>query len=263
MAVGYPYFVLFVKNGDTLFVSEGDHVTTTHATYQQIISPQEPDTIAYRLYKTLRHDIRRGVLSPGMALKTEWLKENYQVSTSPCREALARLAAQGYVVAEGKKGFRVREVSLQDYKNIMELRTDMECSALKKSINNAEEDWDDRLVVAYHRLAKAMLTKMSDVESIEHREDRHRIFHLELLSGCGSSWLLGYYDQLSDHAERYRHIALKDIEYDQEYVSTVDAEHFELLQLAQQGRADEAVALIRKHRVRTSEQVIRLLKKAR
>lgn len=227
--------------------------------HMDIISPSEPDTIAFRLYKTLRHDIRRGTLQPGMPLKTEWLKETYDASTSPCREALARLAALGYVTAEGKKGFRVRELSLKDYLDITELRTELECQGLAKSIRNAGDAWDDRLVVAYHRLAKATATTQKDFESWERREDRHRTFHLELLSGCDSPWLMGYYDQLSDHAERYRHIALKDAEYDSTYMKTVDDEHYQLLSLAQHGKVEEAVALIRKHRMRTTEQIVEVL----
>ena len=222
----------------------------------EMLAESQPDTIAFRLYADMRQRIRDGELDPGMQLRVDWLKSTYRSSTSPCREALARLAAEGFVIAEGKKGFRVRGLSRQDFLNINELRNDLECKALAKSIANRSEDLEERLLVALHRLKKASVVRLSDRESVNQREDRHRMFHLELLSDCGSSWLLRFYDQLASHAERYRRIFLKDMVYDENYSTEIDKEHQQLMDLVIAGDGDTATALIRTHRARTLDQVL-------
>ena len=237
-----------LKNGSTPIVS--------------VVSDAQPDTIAYRLYTDIRRLIRSGDLGPGVQLRVDWLKNTYQVSTSPCREALARLAAEGFVLAEGKKGFRVRELSRQDFLDIYALRTDLECKALEQSIAARTDALEERLLVAYHRLQKATVRSLSDLESVDLREDRHRTFHLELLSGCGSAWLLGFYDQLASHAERYRRIFLKDVVYEEGYSKEVDAEHKLLMDLVIAGDVERSVDLVKSHRARTYDQIIAAIDKA-
>ncbi len=222
----------------------------------ETLTDHEPDTIAFRLYTDMRQRIRDGELDPGMQLRVDWLKSTYRSSTSPCREALARLAAEGFVIAEGKKGFRVRGLSRQDFLNIYELRNDLECKALAQSIANRSEDLEERLLIALHRLKKASVVRLSDMESVNRREDRHRMFHLELLSDCGSPWLLKFYDQLASHAERYRRIFLRDMVYDEDYSTNIDKEHQQLMDLVIAGDVDTATDLIKTHRARTLDQVL-------
>lgn len=221
---------------------------------------EEPDTIAFKLYRLIKADIRSGKLEPGIQLRTEWLKATYQTSVSPCREALSRLAAEKYVVTEGKKGFRVRELSLNDYINLVELRSELEHLALRKTIENNNDDWDDRLVLAYHRLAKTDFASLKDPDGLELRASRHREFHLNLISGCGSPWLLDYFGLLSSHLERYRRIILVDVDHGKNHQKITDNEHLQLMTYAQEGKTELATELLEKHRAKSTNRVLDALK---
>ena len=59
----------------------------------------------------LRSDIIACRLMPNERLRVETLRERYGMGTSPIREALMRLEAEGLVELEQNKGFRVSEVS--------------------------------------------------------------------------------------------------------------------------------------------------------
>src|SRR5262244_2907837 len=73
-------------------------------------------------YRRIRTDIVFGRLKPEQKLRLEGLKEDYGVSVSTLREILNRLAAEGFVLAEGRRGFDVAPVSVDDLKELAELR---------------------------------------------------------------------------------------------------------------------------------------------
>ena len=214
-----------------------------------------PDTEAYRVYEMLRRDIRSGRIEPGAPLRTNWLKETYQASTSPLREALARLNAEFYVTTEGKRGFRVTNLFFDEFVALTELRNDLEAKGLRVSIAARSENWESRVLLAHHALSKTRIDDMSDIETVEKRESHHRRFHLELLSECGSRWLLRVYDQVASHIERYRHIALRNTTFDDSYTDLVEREHRKLMEMAFQGQAEEAVSFLLAHRKRNFDQV--------
>lgn len=64
-------------------------------------------TLTDRAYGSLREDILNGVLAPGVRLRLDPLKARYGMGASPLREALSRLAGDGFVIAEGRRGFSV------------------------------------------------------------------------------------------------------------------------------------------------------------
>lgn len=224
----------------------------------ELLQNPHPDTEAYRVYRTLQRDIRRGVIAPGQQLRTTWLRETFKASTSPLREALARLNAEHYVTAEGKRGFRVAELSRDDYVSIVAMRDDLESTAFRKSIANRTEDWEGRVLLAHHFLSKSRTKHLGDIESVEEREERHRLFHLQLLSGCGSTWNLRVANHLSGHAERYR-ILLRNVVVKPSYFDAVDDEHRLLFELALDGEVERAVELLRVHRQRTYDPILHLL----
>ena len=70
------------------------------------------NTLNATVFTQLREDILAGKLKPGERLRTETLRQRYDVGGSPVREALMRLEAEGFVLLEQNKGFSVAGVSL-------------------------------------------------------------------------------------------------------------------------------------------------------
>ena len=73
-------------------------------------------------YHRIRSDIIFGVLTPSGRLKLDSMKEDYGLSVSTLREILNRLASEGFVVAEGQRGFEVAPVSIQNLRELAQLR---------------------------------------------------------------------------------------------------------------------------------------------
>ena len=72
---------------------------------------EEQEAVGDDGYRRIRTDIVFGRLRPGQKLRLEGLKEDYGVSVSTLREILNRLAAEGFVLAEGRRGFEVAAIS--------------------------------------------------------------------------------------------------------------------------------------------------------
>ncbi len=84
-----------------------------------------------RAYRQLHAEILDGTLPPGLALGEVEQATRLGVSRTPLREALARLAADGFVVASRGRGVVVAEVSGNDVDALFEMRTCLESEAAR------------------------------------------------------------------------------------------------------------------------------------
>ena len=167
----------------------------------------EAKTLTDQAYQQLREDIIHGKLHPGDKLRIEHLKNGYGVGATPLREALYRLTADGLVNVQGQRGFRVADMSSDELEDITDLRVALEGMALKQSVERGDDEWESRVVAAFHHLTKA---ESNDEPDIQEWEVRNRDFHLALVSCCESPWLMRFYEMLYDQHKRYRNIARVD-----------------------------------------------------
>src|SRR5213593_3973735 len=70
-----------------------------------------------------------GELEPGTVLRQEQLSEQFNVSRTPIREALRRLAALGLVSFVPNRGVRVRTVSREELHEAFLVRAELESLA--------------------------------------------------------------------------------------------------------------------------------------
>jgi len=94
----------------------------------QALARSEP--LGDRVYATLREYLRAGRIATGQPLQEATLAAQLGVSRTPVREALARLASEGMVVAEGRS-FTVPTLLVGDIEDIYALRFLLEPEALR------------------------------------------------------------------------------------------------------------------------------------
>ena len=199
-------------------------------------------TLASSVLERLRHDILECRLKPGSRLRFADLRLRYGVGTSPLREALMRLASDGLVVLEDHRGFHVAPVSKAKLLDITFMRRELETKALVLGIQNADEQWEARVVAAYHALSRKARPHRNGALDPEW-ESRHRAFHSALVSGCGSDWLLRFRSILFDQWDRYRRLSIKYAKDDRDFMR----EHRELMEAALERDADAAAYLMNRH----------------
>tara|TARA_Y100001970_G_C14183423_1_gene831122 strand:- start:217 stop:876 length:660 start_codon:yes stop_codon:yes gene_type:complete len=163
------------------------------------------NTISSLTYDLIKKDIIFGKLKPSAKLKLDNLKNSYKASLSTIRETLNRLASEGFVKAEEQRGFFVNSFTKEDLVEIANLRSLLECHAIKLSINNGDTDWEGNLVASYHKLH--LLEKEMQKDYEKKREEWKKYdwgFHLALVSNCGSKNLLSLHSILYDKSIRYQ-----------------------------------------------------------
>jgi len=165
-------------------------------------------TLASSVYQQLRDDLLRGALEAETKLRVEWVVSRYGAGASPVREALNRLAAEGLLGRHDQRGFFLMPVSAAELEELTRTRCWLEERALRESIAHRTAEWEEQLVLALHRLARAERRLPDDPASNNPEwEKLHRAFHRALITACRSHWLVGFCDQLSDQASRYRLIS--------------------------------------------------------
>ena len=217
-------------------------------------SPGKPDgaagTLASSVYDMMRQDILKGDLPPGEKLRVEYLRDRYGVGASPIREALNRLSVDGVVMRVDQKGFRVAEVSVAELDELIKTRCWLEETAIRESIAAGDDAWEERLVLAFHRLSKT--PRSADQVTYAMNPDwevLHRAFHLALIGACGSRWLISYCGQLNDLADRYRQLAVR-VTYPRR--NELD-EHKAIMDAAVNRKPDDAVEVLMDHYRRTAD----------
>ena len=208
--------------------------------------------LSEQAYSKVRADILGGVIAPDERLKIETLQTRYALSNTPLREALNRLAAEGLVISDERRGFRAAPVSLEDFEDLTRYRLVLEEGALAESIARGDDRWEANLVAAYHMLEAGH--RDPEARKLDERWSRtHKEFHMALLAGCGSIKLLSACASALDEAERYRCLSSRSSGH------VRHGEHQLILNAALDRDARLATALLRKHVMRTADKVKAIL----
>lgn len=225
---------------------------------QKIAPVKGAETISELAFRKLRQEILRGGHAPGAKLKLEQLQAHYGYSSSPLREALNRLAQEGLVLADERRGFRVGQVSLQDFADITRMRLMLDLPALRESLRQGDDAWEARLLARFHQL-ELLEARLPDGPVILDDEwsVRHKAFHMAMLDACHSSRQLAWCESLFDQAERYRYLSARF----RPSGRRKSDEHRRLLQAALRRDADTACALLDDHIRGTERNVQAALKR--
>jgi DNA-binding GntR family transcriptional regulator len=200
------------------------------------------ESIAESCYRRIRTDIIFGRLAPAQRLRLESLKDSYDTSVSTLREILNRLSSEGFVVAEGQRGFEVAPMSDADLKEIAALRLLLETHALEQSFAFGGMDWEAQLVSSHYKLARMeQIMASGDASRAEEWKRYDWEFHQALISACGSRLLMETHATVFDKYLRYQMVALS-------YRGDVaEKEHKQLLDAALARNATAAKAILIKH----------------
>ncbi|MEM7021110.1 MAG: FCD domain-containing protein [Pseudomonadota bacterium] len=221
--------------------------------HRQRASPASRETLATSVYDRLRADILNAELLPGEKLRVDFVCDRYRAGSSPVREALSRLSANGLVQRKEQRGFYVAPVSTADLEELTKTRCWLEGTALRESIATGQEPWEDALVLAFHRLYRVPRSLGDDAfRTNPEWERRHEDFHDSLIGACGSRWLLQFCTQLREQAYRYRQIAAATA-----YPNRDErGEHEAILNAAIDRDADTAEQLLNDHYRRTTDIIL-------
>lgn len=188
--------------------------------------------------RALSSSIVAGEIAPGTVLTVPTLAADFGVSATPVREAMLNLARRGFLSPIRNRGFRVTDVSLEELRQLSEVRTLLEAPPMRDIAGRLDPDEAKRLL----DLADEILEAGRDGRFQDYLESDTR-FHLALLELTGNPHLVSLVRELR---QQTRLIGLKQLA-ESGGLDASAREHTELIRLLLAGEGAGAEALMRRH----------------
>lgn len=176
----------------------------------QEVPLRQPERLISRrdsVFRELQREIVSGRIIPGHRIFIENISRRMGVSAIPVREALAMLAAGGFVHSDKKRGYLVSELSEPNLREILELRLLLECKAAEQAALRRSEDAIECLK-EYHRRYIAARTANDFEALLRTNKDFHNAIYIE----AHMPILKSHIDQAWDRVSPYYHIMFRQVE---------------------------------------------------
>jgi DNA-binding GntR family transcriptional regulator len=197
----------------------------------------EAPTRSREVYERLRDAIVRGELRPNERLIEAELAAGLQVSRTPVRESLPRLAAEGLIVSRGR-GWVVLEHSADEIREIYDVRAALEGYAALLAAERATPEQVEHIC----EIARSNPTEMGRLPVDEFVVVNER-FHSAIIEAAGNKRLAQAIQQTRTYYFNQR-IALV---YSEREVVDAFAGHQLIAEAIRSRRGDEAERLTRAH----------------
>lgn len=107
-----------------------------------------------RVYDRLRRGLIVGVWSPGDRLSARAIARDMEVSLTPVREAMLRLANEGALELGDSRSFRAPELSVAEYRELLRIRLALEPMAAAMAAERITPERLDEIALLNERMAE-------------------------------------------------------------------------------------------------------------
>ncbi len=208
---------------------------------------ERPGSLKDLAYREIKGQLLSGRLREDTMYSANQFADLLGVSRSPVREALLQLAAEGYLVFVEGRGFRIKEISEKEIREVFETRQLIEAYVVESLV--AELSGED-----IHRLEqslKLMVERAEAGDSLGFLE-ADREFHMTLVDRHGNRMLASIMDNIRNYISIF---GLKAIAHEGR-VQEVLREHSGILEALRQKDKKGAVRAMRDHLLTTEQYLL-------
>ncbi len=156
------------------------------------------------VFNNLRDAILKGQLKPGERLLENHLADKLGVSRTPVREALRMLEQENLVELIPRRGAQVLDISAEDIKNILEIRSALEVVSIRHACQKMDNDSLKEL--KKHNAEFEAAFEARDYEGVATADEK---FHDVIFSAAGNKRLVVIISNIQAQVYRYRMAYLK------------------------------------------------------
>jgi DNA-binding GntR family transcriptional regulator len=209
------------------------------------------NTTAEDVYKIVKGKILNLTYKPGYSLSAFTLSEELEVSRSPVREALIRLAAENLVEIFPQIGTRVALINLDKVSEERFLRKSLEESAIRAFVNNPSAKHIQRMKILIDEQIVALQEK-NMVLFLEKDDAFHEEYFIAI--NKRTCWELSLNFTSNEH--RLRLLSLSSVGGT---LDTVIETHKNLIAAIEMQDEQKAVAVMKQHLGRISNEISKLV----
>ncbi len=192
-------------------------------------------------YAAIKQRILSEELLPGGVISQERVAIELGVSTTPIRESLKRLAAEGLVVLGSHRDARVTDLTVHDARSLHEVRQSLDPLAAHLAAERRSAPDIEAIDAALQVLHP--LSEQSAADALI----AHREFHRAIYRASGNPLLIDVLEGLWDKADRFRRAGLRLGPRSQAETARVRSEHQELADAVTAGDPDRAENVMADH----------------
>jgi DNA-binding GntR family transcriptional regulator len=198
-----------------------------------------------KIYDLIKSRITSLEYPPGYQINIPKLQEEIGVSSSPIKDALARLAGEELVEITSRKGTFVKDVSDRDIIEIEQFRTLLEVGAVD-IVSDGITDEQIEMLEKRHRV----LVSENNYQ-IFMRKDRE--FHLAIIMLTNNERLINTYKRLNAHAQilRFKFAQNQNVPY-----AWTLQDHMDIIEALRSRNAEKAKQAIRSHRIKARDALL-------
>lgn len=174
------------------------------------------------IYQQMRQDITDFILVPGARVTESALATKFKVSRTPVREALQKLALEGFLEIRPKQGCFIRQVDIAQISDFYDVRVALEGMAVELACANIPLD-------SLHDLSELWnpAHRPSKTDYLERIRDLEENFHVTLAEHSGNRVLAQYLREVNDDIRIIRRLAF----IDEQTIADTYKDHYAICQL--------------------------------
>ena len=191
-----------------------------------------------KAYRVLKRAIIRGDLTPNSKLILSEIAQSLGISNTPIREAVNKLASDGLVKIIPNKGIIIKEINIDDFQEILQVRAFLDGMIAKLSVEKITDKEIDDMMEITHEMEQCV--KEDDRLTYNDLDIK---FHDFLLTIAGNNTLKKIYNNLIVHGHRFRLRTLKI----PDRMGKSLKEHLEIALKIKERNPDEATRVSKEH----------------
>ena len=220
-------------------------VLTAEPTGGRIVRRGSLKDLAYQEIKAL---LVGGQLKPDRLYSAQHFAQLLGVSRTPVREALLRLANEGFLVCREVKGFQIKEFSPKEIQDVLETREVIESHVVERLVGCLSAADLARL----EHCLQQMMTYAAEGDETRFI-DADQEFHMSLIRRCGNHHLLVIMENIRSQIALFGLKALGRLRHFAEVIQ----EHSDILEALRGTDKKKAVHVMRRHLVATEDRLRR------
>ena len=207
-------------------------------------------SLSGKAYEVIKRDIITCVLEPGQQIAQPQLAEKHRIGLTPVREALRRLAQEGFVQAIPRFGYIVSPVTFADVYEVYELRAIVESAAVRLAAIRAADEQLTKI------LKSASFTYVyRDRESYSHFLALNKEWHRSVVAIAGNQRMVDLISKTLDELTRVFHLGL-DL---RDSAEEMRSEHLALAAALRDRDPDRAEKIVQSQIARSQARVLEAL----
>jgi len=158
-------------------------------------------TLSDKIYQYLKESIIKNKIRPNQRIQEKDIAVQFESSTTPVREAVRRLSAEGFIEITPYRHAVVRQISSKELEEMYDVITILDYHALRTALNELEAPHIQEIAALTEELERHC-----HVDALEKYLDLNALIHIKIWSVIKNKFLYSTLLQVYNQIQRYAYV---------------------------------------------------------